>query len=228
MSDHIEIDPNEFSRISIIENAEQGRTKSVANCLPGFLNSPEPQIVKGECQNLMPQLCYKNWQGYCNVYLESLPSIEERIDFLENAVKQKYCDFPNKNYCSNHKNIMDPLDPASVLLNKYDGIATFIDTSSDPKFIQPTKINICQPTAKDCRPLDLNDPLVKKCIANGGCKNLFNKGMLIESYTPSINFAKKDFMQILLYVLILLLVLYIAYHGVKYFQKKKFSPSKYY
>jgi hypothetical protein len=106
-------------------------------CLDGsFMNCPENPLrfEKGMCGDYMAQRCARNWDSYCDVYLEQMDSKDingKAVDqFLGATLSSKFCrdDTSNPNaHCVTACELVNPLSAGGAVVCKSVGETVYRD-----------------------------------------------------------------------------------------------------
>ena len=161
-------------------------------CLDGyFFNCPENpmRFEKGMCNDYMAQRCARNWDNYCDIFLEQMDSKDVNgkamTNFLSKAAEFKFCrdDTSNPNaHCVTACELVNPLAPGGAVVCKSVGdtvyrdqtqlynISTDFSQSEGLNTTAPLKVAACPKTCDLTNNLDNTNRILNECLDRGVCQ----------------------------------------------------------
>ena len=161
-------------------------------CLDGyFFNCPENpmRFEKGMCNDYMAQRCARNWDNYCDLFLEQVDSKDVNGkasgDFLAKAAEFKFCrdDTTNPNsHCITACELVNPLAPGGAVVCKSVGetvyrdqnqlynISTDFSQSEGLNTTAPLKVTSCPKTCDLTQSIDNSNRILNECLDRGVCQ----------------------------------------------------------
>lgn len=145
------------------------------------------------CPAFMAQRCAKNWDGYCDIYLQEKigddATGKAARQFLSDTADSKFCRLDSKapgNTCFTKCEMFNPTAPNSAQVCKTEGDIVYrdsqqlwnIDTnynwSGKLSTASPIKITACKKTCDNFLPENLTDSdrVVNECLDTGSCADV--------------------------------------------------------
>lgn len=163
--------------------------KFLQSCMPGnFMKGSNESTYYpyfGNCPEYMSQHCSKNWDEYCELYLNNLTidRLDEARDFLDKTALRKYTIFNKNNKmpsCYLLDQMADPLSPPSPLVNQIAGSQSFYKNENGKvrytnPYLSPTYRVSCLDDTNNLKPkyrkgdFSENDGLFQNCMKYNAC-----------------------------------------------------------
>lgn len=188
------IEDNNYSAIAKKPIPRQDEIKEnhkfLLSCMPGnFMRGSDENTYYpyfGNCPEYMSQRCSKNWDEYCELYLNNLTidKMDEARDFLDKTALRKYTVFDKNNKMPSCKRVFqmaDPLSPSSPIVNEIPGAQSFY-TNDNGKvrytnpYLSPTYRVSCLDDTDNLKPkytkgnFSENDGLFQNCMKYRSCE----------------------------------------------------------
>lgn len=163
--------------------------KFLQSCMPGnFMRGSDENTYYpyfNGCPEYMSERCSKNWDEYCELYLNNLTidKLDEAKDFLDKTAIRKYTTFDKNNNmpsCHLSMQMSDPLSPASPIISQVSGNQTYYMNDNgkvryfEPR-LSPTFITPCEKDTSNLKPkytkgdFSENDGLFQNCMKYRSC-----------------------------------------------------------
>ncbi len=153
-------------------------TDPTDSCLPGhFLDHPTTANL-GMCPDYMAQRCSKNWDGKCELYVDTLDTVKMK-NFIRNTASKKFCKLSKDSNCSESCQPFDPILQESPQVCTYIGNETLKDVNETidvgwylPVNMSPNYMGTCQQTCDVNTKIEENDPTINLCLRYGFCDDI--------------------------------------------------------